>query len=159
LKIALLNFSETLVLALFTAIPLGFYLNGILMQKFTSNSLYSAGLLLGGLVVSLLTFLSGPTWEVIVLFGFIDGIAGGIYWANRNLLTLRTTQSDNRIYFSEYRKKGLGKKLMGEVEKKAKSLHCYRLFIESHYDHKQTHKFYEALGYTNYGYHFIKNLN
>jgi (aminoalkyl)phosphonate N-acetyltransferase len=56
------------------------------------------------------------------------------------------------------RKKGIGKKLMQAIEEKAKELNCYRVFIESQYQHKDGHAFYEALGYTNYGYHFIKNL-
>jgi ribosomal protein S18 acetylase RimI-like enzyme len=57
-----------------------------------------------------------------------------------------------------YQRKGLGVRLMDAVESKAKELDCHRIFIESHYDHKPAHKFYEKLGYTNYGYHFIKNL-
>lgn len=65
----------------------------------------------------------------------------------------------DELFVSEnYRKHGIGKLLMNEIEKKAKELDCYRLFIESHYEHKAAHKFYESLGYTNYGYHFIKNL-
>ena len=56
------------------------------------------------------------------------------------------------------RKKGIGRQLMQVVEEKAKELNCYRVFIESQYQHKDGHAFYEALGYTNYGYHFIKNL-
>lgn len=65
----------------------------------------------------------------------------------------------DELFVSEnYRKHGVGKLLMNEVEKKAKELDCYRLYIESHYDHKTAHKFYESLGYTNYGYHFVKNL-
>ncbi|HZE87385.1 MAG TPA: GNAT family N-acetyltransferase [Methylomirabilota bacterium] len=65
---------------------------------------------------------------------------------------------DELFVSSEYRQKGLGKKLMQYVEEKARDLGCYRMFIESHYDHKAAHAFYEGLGYTNYGYHFIKNL-
>jgi GNAT superfamily N-acetyltransferase len=65
---------------------------------------------------------------------------------------------DEMLVASDYRKKGVGKQLMQHIEDKAKELNCYRLFIESQYDRKTAHKFYEALGYTNYGYHFIKNL-
>jgi hypothetical protein len=47
---------------------------------------------------------------------------------------------------------------MLKLEEKAKELQCHRIFIESQYQHKVAHAFYEALGYTNYGYHFYKNL-
>jgi GNAT superfamily N-acetyltransferase len=45
----------------------------------------------------------------------------------------------------KFRKKNVGRMLMEKV-------------IETHYNHKAAHKFYEALGFTNYGYHFIKDL-
>ena len=47
---------------------------------------------------------------------------------------------------------------MEQVEKAAKKRNCYRMFIESAYRHESAHKFYEKLGYKNYGSHFIKNL-
>jgi GNAT superfamily N-acetyltransferase len=65
---------------------------------------------------------------------------------------------DELFVLKDNRKKGVGKKLMDEVEKQAKKLDCYRIFIESHYDHKVAHHFYENLAYKNYGYHFIKDL-
>lgn len=65
---------------------------------------------------------------------------------------------DELFVLEDYRKKGVGKLLMQEVEKKAKECECCRIFIESHYDHKAAHVFYESLGYTNNGYHFIKDL-
>lgn len=58
----------------------------------------------------------------------------------------------------DYRQKGIGKKLMGKVIAKAKQKNCYRFYIESHYKHEAAQKLYENLGFTNYGYHFIKNL-
>jgi GNAT superfamily N-acetyltransferase len=65
---------------------------------------------------------------------------------------------DELFVDENYRRAGVGKMLMNMILDKAKELGCYRLFIESHYDHKGAHKFYESLGFTNYGYHFIKNL-
>lgn len=65
---------------------------------------------------------------------------------------------DELFVDTAYRKHGVGRSLMEHVEMKAKELDCYRVYIESHYDHKAAHTFYESLGYTNYGYHFIKNL-
>lgn len=70
----------------------------------------------------------------------------------------KIAELDELFVLEDYRQKGVGKKLMEQIESKAKELNCYRIFIESHYDHKTAHNFYEKLGYTNYGYHFIKNL-
>jgi len=57
-----------------------------------------------------------------------------------------------------FRRKSVGKMLMYKVLSKAKELNCHRLFIESYYKHEAAHKFYATLGFTNYGYHFIKDL-
>ncbi len=65
---------------------------------------------------------------------------------------------DELFVLEEFREKGIGKELLNSIEEKAQALDCYRLFIESNYKHETAHKFYESLGYTNYGYHFIKDL-
>jgi L-amino acid N-acyltransferase YncA len=59
---------------------------------------------------------------------------------------------------TEYRKQGLGQKLLQTALDKATELNCHRIFIESHYKHKSAHKLYEKMDMTNYSYHFIKNL-
>lgn len=56
------------------------------------------------------------------------------------------------------RKKGIGKLLMKKVIEQAKHEKCHRLYIETHFDRKEAHSFYESLKFTQYGYHFIKNL-
>lgn len=58
----------------------------------------------------------------------------------------------------EQRQHGVGKALMDKMEAIAKEQDCYRVYVESHYKFTGAHAFYETLGYTNYGYHFIKNL-
>jgi len=65
---------------------------------------------------------------------------------------------DELFIDQNHRKKGIGTGLMKVMEEKATELHCHRIFIESQYQHKEGHAFYEALGYKNYGYHFIKNI-
>jgi len=65
---------------------------------------------------------------------------------------------DEIFVLQDYREKGVGKILMDQMETIAKEKNCHRIFIESHYDHKGAHKFYETLGYANYGYHFIKDM-
>lgn len=65
---------------------------------------------------------------------------------------------DELYVADEARDHGVGKSLMTTVEAFARQQNCYRLYIESGYQHEGGHKFYEKLGYTNYGYHFLKNL-
>lgn len=56
------------------------------------------------------------------------------------------------------RGKGLGSQLIKKVELDAKERDCYRIYVESHYDHTKAHKLYEKLAFANYGYHFVKNV-
>lgn len=84
----------------FLCIPCGFYLNGLLLQKYSPHLLYFIGFLLYGITICTLLFLPHLSYTTIAIFGFFNGVAGGCYWADRNLLTLKTTKSDNRIYFS-----------------------------------------------------------
>lgn len=65
---------------------------------------------------------------------------------------------DELFVAPEFRKQGIGKRLLQTVLEGARELGCYRLYIESHYDHKAAHALYEEMGFINYGYHFIKNL-
>lgn len=59
---------------------------------------------------------------------------------------------------TDSRNKGLGTKLMKKAEEEAKKMGAHRIYLESHYKHTAAHALYGKLGYTNYGYHFIKNL-
>lgn len=65
---------------------------------------------------------------------------------------------DELFILESYRKHGIGKQLMEHIELTAREHNCYRLYIESSYRFKGAHAFYEKIGYTNYGYHFMKNL-
>ena len=87
-------------LAMFCVVPFGFYLNGYLLKKHATNKLYLFGLLLEAITTASLIFLTHITFLSVIIFGVLQGLALSIYWANRNLLTLQTTKSDNRIYFS-----------------------------------------------------------
>ncbi len=58
----------------------------------------------------------------------------------------------------EARQHGAGRALMTAVQDFAREHDCYRLYIESGYQHIAGHAFYEKLGFINNGYHFHKNL-
>lgn len=89
-----------------------------------------------------------------------NSLVGFITFSVRNVVRYPKpiVELDEIFVSKAYRKHGIGKKFMEKMEEEAIKLNCYRVFIESHYDHKAAHKFYEDLGYKNYGYHFIKNL-
>jgi GNAT superfamily N-acetyltransferase len=56
------------------------------------------------------------------------------------------------------RKQGIGQKLLEKLGETAEEQDCQRIYIESHYKHLAAHHFYENLGYVNYGYHFMKEI-
>lgn len=87
-------------------------------------------------------------------------IIGFVTFSARNVVRYAKpiAEGDELYVTPEYRGKGYGKQLMQHILDKATELNCHRMFLESHYDHKPAHKMYESMGFTNYGYHFIKDL-
>ncbi|MGH7204274.1 MAG: hypothetical protein ACREHC_07560, partial [Candidatus Levyibacteriota bacterium] len=87
-------------LVLYIALPIGFYVNGLLLQTFAAKKLLSIGLIVFGISVSMLIFQTSISYLAAAIFGLLNGFYAGIYWGNRNFLTIETTTSENRIYFS-----------------------------------------------------------
>jgi len=54
---------------------------------------------------------------------------------------------ENVIVSNEFRGKGIGKKLMTEIERLAKEKNCYYTMFVSGIQRKEAHKFYESVGY------------
>ncbi len=65
---------------------------------------------------------------------------------------------DELFVLENYRKHGVGKKLMEIIEKKTKDLNCKGIFIQSGKDHKVAHRFYKNHGYIERGFYFTKDL-
>lgn len=86
--------------AFYAGLPLGFYLNGKLLKYISSTRLYLVGCVAEAVVVSALIFLSQTNYLALLIFGITFGMSAGLFWANRNFLTLRAVKSENRIYFS-----------------------------------------------------------
>ncbi len=87
-------------LILYAVIPLGFYVNGYLLRKYAPAIPYTVSLLVDGIAILFLMFLPTITLPAVIIFSLVDGLFAGVYWANRNLLTLKTTSTHDRIYFS-----------------------------------------------------------
>lgn len=95
--VLLVAFSNVVI---FSFISLGFYLNGLLLRRFSPAVPFTLSLVGIGAAVAVLMFVPQISYGIVFLFSTVNGILSGVYWANRNLLTLKTTTSDTRIYFS-----------------------------------------------------------
>lgn len=83
----------------FLALSLGFYLNGYLLRRFSVSQLYWVGCVLQGLVPFLVMIHRVDSLWLIALAGLLFGCAAGLFWSNRNLMTLTQTQTQDRLYF------------------------------------------------------------
>lgn len=84
----------------FVTLPLTFWANGKLIHPIGLRRLFQVGLVSQGIVVLLLFFIQFSGWAGLFLFGLLQGVAMGFYWANRNFLTLEATTDENRIYYT-----------------------------------------------------------
>lgn len=81
-------------------LPIAFFLNGLFLKRFKPNILYLLGAVLQGVALIPLFFSPGISPNFVFIPGFLFGLSFGLYWSNRNLLTLKVTKSENRNYFS-----------------------------------------------------------
>lgn len=87
-------------LGFFVALPIGFYLNGLLLKTIKILNLYWIGGVLQGVAAFLAIFIPDLSFYRVLFYGLIYGIGGGIYWANKNYITLKITKGRNRIYYN-----------------------------------------------------------
>lgn len=87
-------------IGLMIGIPAGFYLNGLLLAYCNSKWLFLVGLLGQGLVASTVFFLPSVTPIIIFIIGFLQGLPMGLYFGNRNFITLEVTQDGDRSYYT-----------------------------------------------------------
>ena len=86
-------------LCVYTGIPFAFLINGFLLNKFNISHLYSFGMLLSGVSMIFMMTLSNIDMVGVSIAGFIMGGSFGFFWANRDFLTLDTTNDTNRNYY------------------------------------------------------------
>lgn len=87
-------------LGFFLALPIGFYLNGLLLKKYHILKLYWIGTVLQGVAAFLAIFMPTLNFDRVLLYGLIYGIGGGLYWGNKNYITLKITKGHNRLYYN-----------------------------------------------------------
>ncbi|MDY0077598.1 MAG: MFS transporter [Bacteroidales bacterium] len=86
-------------LCVYTGIPFTFLINGFLLNKINISHLYSFGMLLSGISMIFMMTLSEINMVGVSIAGFIMGTSFGFFWANRDFLTLDTTNDSNRNYY------------------------------------------------------------
>lgn len=86
-------------LAVYTGVPITFLLNGWLLKKIGVARLYSAGMLLSGVSLTVMMSLGELTITGLGLAGILMGMSFGLYWSNRDFLALSSTNDSNRNYY------------------------------------------------------------
>src|SRR5258708_8699122 len=81
-------------------VPFAFYVNGYLLKRYPPALPYTVSLLISGIDITILMLLPSLSYLSIIIFSIVEGLTLGMYWSNRNLLTLKTTTTHDRIYFS-----------------------------------------------------------
>ena len=59
------------------------------------------------------------------------------------------------VVLSNWRRKGVGKAMMNHAMALCREAHCYKLALSSNLVREPAHRFYEALGFTRYGFSFV----
>lgn len=86
-------------LAVYSGIPVTFLINGFLMRKIRITYLYSFGMMLSGISMTVMMSLETLSLGGIVIAGLIMGMSYGFFWANRDFLALSSTDDSNRNYY------------------------------------------------------------
>jgi YQGE family putative transporter len=86
-------------LCMYIGIVITSVLNGVLLKKFKVNHLYSFGILISALALMLMMFVKSLGIFELCIAGISLGAATGFFWTNRYLITLTSTNDDNRNYF------------------------------------------------------------
>ncbi|MCK5347706.1 MAG: MFS transporter, partial [Candidatus Heimdallarchaeota archaeon] len=86
-------------LALYTGIPITFLINGLLLKRIRIVRLYSFGMLLSGVSMTAMMMLDSLDLKGVILAGLIMGLSYGFFWANRDFLSLSSTNDNNRNYY------------------------------------------------------------
>jgi YQGE family putative transporter len=86
-------------LASYVAIPLAFWLNGLLLNYIRIERLFSFGMFLSAFSMMVMMMLTHLTITGLACAGFLMSLSAGFYWANRDFLALSTTSDSTRSYY------------------------------------------------------------
>jgi MFS transporter, YQGE family, putative transporter len=87
-------------LGIFILLPLSFIANGWLLRRIALKWMFLFGAVGQGITASLVFFLPLDSLATLFLFGCLQGIPFGLYFANRNFLNLMATHDSIRNYYT-----------------------------------------------------------
>ncbi len=86
-------------LAVYTGIPFTFLLNGFLLRHIKIARLYSLGMMMSGVAMTVMMTLPELNLIGIALIGLTMGSSYGFFWCNRDFLAISSTTDGNRNYY------------------------------------------------------------
>jgi MFS transporter, YQGE family, putative transporter len=86
-------------LAVYTGIPFTFLINGYLLRYIKIARLYSLGMVMSGVAMTVMMMLPELKLAGIALVGLTMGTSYGFFWCNRDFLAISSTDDGNRNYY------------------------------------------------------------
>lgn len=86
-------------MAIYSGIPITFFINGFLLNRINIKRLFSLGMLLSGISMVFMMSLDEINYFGLIGAGLIMGMSFGLYWANRDYLVLATTKDRTRNFY------------------------------------------------------------
>ena len=84
------------------------------------------------------------------------GVCG--FWINTKIYSGKYIELDNVVVDTKFRNKNIGQLLCDYVLEIANKNNCKTAMLDAYLENTQAHTFYERIGFTKKGFHFIKPL-
>ncbi len=85
----------------FLGLIVGYFINGkLLKNKFDIRKIFTIGIFLTVIPLSLLMFFGKNAGYFVIIYGLAVGTGNGIYWSCRNFVTYLVTNEKNRNFFA-----------------------------------------------------------
>lgn len=85
----------------FLGLIVGYFINGkLLKNKFDIRKIFTIGIFLTVVPLSLLMFFGKNAGYLVIFYGLAVGSGNGIYWSCRNFVTYLVTNENNRNFFA-----------------------------------------------------------
>jgi GNAT superfamily N-acetyltransferase len=97
-------------------------------------------------------------YKMVVAFEGEKMVATSGYWIASMLYCGLYLQASNLVVDSTVRSKGIGKKILHYLEKKAQDHNCKKIVLDSYTENKKSHPLYFRENFYIRGFHFMKDL-